>query len=77
MTKSELIKGLSNYKDTDEVFLTLPGATQLFYVDKVSDVNGKPVLETDEAPDFSDLVGMAKAHNEEFGGNIAVYQEAV
>lgn len=76
MTKSELIKELSNYKDTDEVFLTLPGATQLFYVDCVSDVNGKPVFETDEAPDFSDLVGMAEAHYEEYGLRISV-QEAV
>lgn len=77
MTKAEIIKELSKYKDADEVFITLPGATQVFYVDKVSDLNGAPVLESEEAPDFSDIVGMAESHNEEYGGDIAVYQEAV
>lgn len=76
MTKAELIKELSKYKDSDEVYITLIGARTIYEIECISDHNGCPVLESDEAPDFSDIVGMADAHNEEYGGNIAVYMEA-
>ena len=77
MTKCELIKAIEGYNGDDEVYITLTGAKTIYEIEVITNHYGSPVLESDEAPDFSDLVGMAKAHNEEFGGNIAVYQEAV
>lgn len=78
MTKCELLKALERYDNDKEVFITLPGARTIFYVDMVnSHSDGSPVLETEEAPDFGDLVGMAAAHYEEYHSRISVVQEGV
>lgn len=75
MTKAELIKELRKYKDSDEVYITLIGARTIYEIECISDHNGCPVLESDEAPDFSDLKGMAQAHYEEYGQKIEVIQD--
>lgn len=62
MNKVELITALAEFPDDIEVFITLPGATQIFYIDKVTKHNEKsPVLETNEAPEYDDIEGMADA----------------
>lgn len=61
MTKAELIKSLNEYNDSDNVFLTFEGATQIFHIDKVSITSrNEPVLEMNEAVSFEDIVGLAE-----------------
>ena len=62
MTTQELVTALEEFPDDIEVYITLPGATQIFYIDKITKHRGvDPVIETDEAPEFADIEGMADA----------------
>ena len=77
MIKSELMEALEDYEDDTEVYITLPGAGTIYDLERVTFENGNLVLEAEEAPDFSDLKGMAEAHYEEYGHRIIVMQEDI
>lgn len=68
MKVRELIEILKNYDLDDFVFLTINGATQYFFVDAVvDDVSGAPILESHEAVEFDDIIGLAKeCYNENY-----------
>ena len=61
MTVKQLKKALEKYKDDSQVVFTLPGAKHLFYADKLwTGIDGCPVMESIDAAEFEDIVGMAE-----------------
>ncbi len=63
MTKADLIKALDEFPDNEQVVFTLSGAKHYFWVDKVAAVPfvNRPCIESDDAVDYEDIVGMADA----------------
>ena len=63
MTVGELIRDLSKYPSTKEVYFTLEGAQQYFSIDKIelTEFGGNPYFTCDSAPEFDDIEGMADA----------------
>lgn len=72
MTKSELIKALDNINDDTEILIGYAGQNEPYYLDKIEIGErgfnkGRPILRTDDAPEFDALCEIADATYEEWG----------
>lgn len=61
MKVKDLISVLKTFDPDERVAITLEGAEQSFEVDKVSEYQYGVLLESEEVPDFNDMVGMANS----------------
>lgn len=63
MTKSELLKALEPFDDNKQIYFSLPGCTQIYGAEEVSETahGNNPCIESLETPSFDDICGMAGA----------------
>lgn len=75
MKVAELKAILSKYPDDKQVMFTLAGAEHTFWADVVTtDIGGSPVIESIDAVEFGDVVGMAEQCYDVNGSGMAYAQ---